>query len=199
MSASARDRLIQIGRPLPECPRGHGGGRGGKQKETTMAYDVYCQIDGVPGESTSAGHEDWIEILSVEHGISQPPSITRSSVGGGSTERANHRHLVIEKQMDKASPKLFLKCHIGENCGKVTLDFCRAGGTKVVYMKCEMNNVIISQVDTVGFASEAGGFPKEKVAFNYDKITWTYTQQLTDGTAGGQVTSYVDLHTQTWG
>ncbi len=163
-------------------------------------FDCYCKIEGIPGESTSAGHEDWIEVLSVRHGLTQPSSASRSSVGGGTAERADHGDIYITKQMDKSSPKLALFCHQGKHINEVLLDFCRASEPKVLYMQIKMEKVIISKVEMTGSASAEGGFPTEEVGFNYGKITWTYTQQKrADGSGGGKVTSFVDLTTQTSG
>ena len=37
-----------------------------------MAFDAFLKVDGIPGESTDDKHKDWIEVLSFNHGVSQP-------------------------------------------------------------------------------------------------------------------------------
>lgn len=47
------------------------------------AFDCYLKIIGpdIEGECKDADHEKWIELLSYKHGVSQPASGSRSSVG----------------------------------------------------------------------------------------------------------------------
>jgi type VI secretion system secreted protein Hcp len=113
-------------------------------------------------------------------------------------ERADHGDVYVQKQLDKTSPKLTLLCHQGKHIKEVLLDFCRASEPKVKYLQIKMNEVIISEVSLNGSAQAEGGFPTERVGFNYGKIDWTYTQQKrSDGSGGGQVNSKIDLETQT--
>ena len=71
-------------------------------------FDSFLQIDGIPGESTDDKHKDWIELSdAMTTSDVQPTSATRSSAGGGSTGRSQHRDYVITKYVDKASPKLY--------------------------------------------------------------------------------------------
>jgi type VI secretion system secreted protein Hcp len=159
-----------------------------------MAFDAFLKIDGIPGESTDDKHKDWIEVLSYNHGLSQPSSATASSAGGGTTERVNHQDLVVVKHLDKASPKLYELCCTGKHISKVSLELCRAGGDKVKYMEVVMEQVIISSVAPGGSSGSGDALPTEQVSFNYGKIKWTYTQQKrTDGSGGGNVTGGWDL------
>jgi len=157
-----------------------------------MAFDVFCKIDQIPGESTDDIHKDWIEALSFSHGIAQPTSATASSAGGATTERCNHFDFVIVKAVDKASPKLFEACCKGTHIKSVALEFCRSGGDKVKYLEVKMEEVVVAHVSPGG--SAGGDFPTESVSFNYGRIKWTYTQQKrTDGSGGGNVTGGWDL------
>jgi type VI secretion system secreted protein Hcp len=159
-----------------------------------MAFDAFLKIDGVPGESTDDKHKDWIEVLSFNHGMSQPSSATASSAGGGTTERVNISDFSITKHLDKASPKLYELCATGKHIANVTLELCRAGGDKVKYMEVKMEQAIISSVAPGGSSGGADNLPAESVSFNFGKIKWTYTQQKrADGSGGGNVTGGWDL------
>lgn len=159
-----------------------------------MAFDAFLKIDGAPGESTDDKHKDWIEILSFSHGLHQPASATKSSVGGATAERCDHQDFSIVKNLDKASAKLFEFCCTGKHIKDVTVEFCRAGGDKVKYLEIKMEEVIVSSVSPGGSSQGEGGFPMESASFNYGKIKWTYTQQKrSDGSGGGNVTAGWDL------
>ena len=157
-----------------------------------MAFDAFCKIDQIPGESTDDKHKDWIEIHSFSHGVSQNTSATASSAGGATTERCNHSDFTVVKAVDKASPKLFESCCKGTHIKSVIVEFCRSGGDKLKYLEVKMEEVVISHVSPTG--SSGGDFPSESVSFNYGKIKWTYTQQKrADGSGGGNVTGGWDL------
>jgi type VI secretion system secreted protein Hcp len=138
-----------------------------------MALDSFLKIEGVPGESTDDKHKEWIEILSYNWGVSQRGSASQSTGGGRTSERADFQDLSVTKEMDKATPELFIKCAKGEHIPKVILELCRAGGDKEKYMEYTLNDVIIS---SVGVGGGGGGLPSETITFNYGKITQNYIQ-----------------------
>jgi len=138
-----------------------------------MAFDIFLEIDGIPGESTDAKHQNQIEVLSYSHGLSQ--SVTsRSSGGAGSGERCDHGDFTITHTLDKASPKLVDALCKGTHISKVTVYLCRATGDKTEYMRYEMEDVLVSSVQTGG--SGSGDIPVEQVSFNYGQIKWNYTE-----------------------
>ena len=157
-----------------------------------MAFDAFLKLDGIPGESTDDKHKDWIELLSYSWGASQMASATSSSSGGASTERADFQDFNIVKLLDKASPKLAVKCADGSHIKEVTIELCRAGGDKVKYMEYKMKECIVSSVSVGG--AGGGEEPSESVTLNYGSIEWNYTQQKrADGSGGGQVAGGWDL------
>lgn len=159
-----------------------------------MAFDTFIKIDGIPGESTDDKHKDWIEVLSFNHGMSQPSSATASSAGGGTAERTEHQDYSISKFVDKASPKLYEACSSGKHIKEVTIEMCRASGDKLKYMEIKLEQVIISHVAPGGSSKGEHGFPTESVSLNYGTVKWTYTQQKrADGSGGGNVTGGWDL------
>ncbi|MCL2590680.1 MAG: type VI secretion system tube protein Hcp [Betaproteobacteria bacterium] len=150
-----------------------------------MALDGFIKIDGIPGESTDAGHQEWIEVLSYEHTLEQPASATASSVGGGTAERVNHKPFVFRHLYDKASPKLFDAACTGRHIKTITFELWRAAGDeKVKYLEITMEQSIISKIVSRG-ADAVGGFPSEEVSISYGKIKVNYTQQKRDGGQGG--------------
>jgi type VI secretion system Hcp family effector len=156
-------------------------------------FDAYLLIEGVPGESTAAGFEEHIEVLSYSHGVSQAASISASTAGGATTGRCAHADFSIVKQLDKASAILAHKCSDGSHIASVKLVLTRAGGgdKKVPFMEYKLTNCIVSSIATGG---GTGDFPSENVSFNYGKIEWIYTQQKrADGAGGGKTTGSWNL------
>ncbi len=160
----------------------------------SLGYDMFLEIDGVPGESTDDKHKEWIEILSFSHGVSQPGAGSLSTGGARTAERADHQDFSITKTLDKASPKLMLACNNGEHVGEVILVLRRAEGEKQQFMEYKLTDVIVSSVSVVGPAGEEILLPLEEVTFAYGRIEWTYTE--TDPVTGepkGDIKAYWDL------
>ena len=157
-------------------------------------FDAYLMIEGVPGESTAAGYEGQIEILSFSHGVSQSASMSASTAGGATTGRCNHQDFAVTKELDKASAILAQKCSDGSHIPTITLTLTRSGGgEKVPYMEYKLTKCIVSSVSVGG---GTGSFPTETATFNYAKIEWTYTQQKRDdGSGGGKTTGSWNLQT----
>ncbi|WP_213877588.1 type VI secretion system tube protein Hcp [Pseudomonas sp. dw_358] len=74
-----------------------------------MAFDAYVKIEGIPDEALDSQYKDCIEITGYHFGATQPVSRTASSAGGASSGRTIIRDLVLNKLVDQASAKLFLK------------------------------------------------------------------------------------------
>jgi type VI secretion system secreted protein Hcp len=164
-----------------------------------MAFDAFLKIDGIPGESTDDKHKDWIEVLSFNHGLSQPAAAI-SSGGGRAAERCQHQNFSIAKVMDKASPKLALNCCNGAHIKEAKLELCRATGDKQKYMEYKLTDVIVSSYSPGGASQGGETIPLEQVSFNYGKIEWTYTE--TDHKTGkpkGDVKAHWDLTTNKGG
>ncbi|MDR2015095.1 MAG: type VI secretion system tube protein Hcp [Azoarcus sp.] len=159
-----------------------------------MAFDAFMKIDGIPGESTDADHNGWIEVLSFDHEVIQPVSKTASSAGGGTAERAEYSGFVFVKNVDMASPKFYEASFRGTHIKEITIDFCRAGGKKEKYLQVVMKQVIVSK-----FKQCSGGeFPIEKVELSPGIVTMDYIKQdRATGTPSGSVAAGWNLITNT--
>ncbi len=158
------------------------------------AYDCFLKVDGVLGESTDDKHQEWIELLSYSHGVSQPGAGSTSGGVRRSAERCDHADFSIVKTLDKASPKLALFCCNGSHIGTVVVELCRATGDKQKYMEYRLSDVIVTVVRPGGSAQGGEALPLEEVSFNYGKIEWIYTE--TDHKTGepkGDVIAHWDL------
>ena len=159
-----------------------------------MAFACYLKIEEIPGESTDAGHEEWIELLSYSHGLSQPTSGSVSSGGSLSAERCDHQDFSVVKTLDKASPKLALFCCNGQQLNEVKVELCRAGGDQKKYMEYKMTKVLVTSVRPGGSAQGGEALPLEEVSFKYRKIDWIYTPE-----DEGDIPAYWDVETNTGG
>jgi len=125
----------------------------------------YLKMGDIKGESTDAGHKDWIVIESVTMDTSRPQSAT-----GG----RHHEPITVTKSIDKASPKLQEASTSGKMFPKVVIEYEESGDGRTTYLKYELKNVMITSYSMGGGA--AGDVPMEEFSLNYKEIKVTYTK-----------------------
>jgi len=149
---------------------------------------AYLDIDdgAIQGESEEAAHSGWIEALAVYYTARQPAATTVTSVGGRAGRRADFSDLTVVKELDKASPKLYLACARGDHIPKVEFDFVRlAGGNRVVYHRITLRDAYITSISPVmTHRTDQHYTHLEEVAFSYSQIEWQYTPYDASGTPG---------------
>lgn len=150
-----------------------------------MAYDMFLRIDGIQGDSKDAKHQQWIEVNSYSHRISQAPGGALSAQGVHTGGRADHDDFAITKRLDSASPVLLLHCCNGKHIPSADFELCRAMGDKTLFMKYTFRDLIVASVSPSGSASSDDPLPMEEITFRYGSIQWEYTP--TDPTSGGRV------------
>src|SRR5262245_27724520 len=85
--------------------------------------------------------------------------------------------------VNKASPKLFLKCANGEHIKKAVLTMRKAGKDQLDYLVIDFEDIIVSSFQTSGDAN-ANSLPVDSVSFNFATIAFDYKVQNADGSLG---------------
>lgn len=151
-------------------------------------FNAFVNFGDIKGEVTEKDHKDWVAATKVEYQVKQPPSTTQQTAGGRSAEAVEFSEFVIEKLVDKATPKLFEAACKGTHIPEVTIDYTRAGGdSPVKYLEIKLKEVLISGISHIGDPKGVNQFPSEAVKMTFGAIEKTYTQQKPDGKAGGQL------------
>ncbi len=159
-----------------------------------MSFDAYLLIDGIPGESTDDAHPEWIQVLSYNHGVIQPPS-SASGTGGRTGGRADFQEFSFVKTLDAATPDLAIYCASGKHIPSIEVELCLATGDKHTFMKYIMEDCVISGVRPGGSSDGGETRPLEDVSFVYGKIKWEYTPIDQTGAAGSKIDRTWNLET----
>lgn len=146
------------------------------------AADMFLKIDGVDGESTNAGHKNWIEIQSWSWGVSQ---MGGGGGGGGLATGRLTGHVTLIKRIDKASPLLFKRGSDGTVLPLVTIELTR-GGTQT-YLKYELKEVLVSSIAHGDV--DGDGAPDETITLDFTATKLTYTQLDASGKPVGQTSA----------
>ena len=141
-----------------------------------MAYDGFLSIDGVHGESTDPDHANWIEIISLCHELSRPEE------GGPGVRVAD---FAVTKVIDSSTPALHKLCCTGQYIPIVMVELCEVGGSKHVYMRWTLQDVVVSSVRLSGQASDdVYARPLEEVSFRFGVVRWEYVPVTHAGKPG---------------
>jgi type VI secretion system secreted protein Hcp len=97
-----------------------------------MAFDVFLDLDGIDGESMQKGYEGAIEVLSYSWLVGPAPSAT------GSPQLTA---LVVNKNIDVASPPLFDAACSGQVISSGRLRVRAAGKVQYEPLRLDMNNI----------------------------------------------------------
>jgi len=131
---------------------------------------AFVKYQGIDGESTDANHDKWIDILSIDWGV------TRSGSAGRSAPVV--QDMVITMEYDKASPKILEKALNGEVIPKLEIDLTAttASGARETYLKYELVNVLVTSYQTNASGDDDVGLPTVMVGNNFEEIKVTYTE-----------------------
>lgn len=157
----------------------------------SAALNMFLDIDGIPGESTVAGHVGQVDVLAWSWGMSNPGT-THGTTGTGPA-KANFQDLSLTKYVDKSSPLLMLHSANGTLISTVTLYVENANGTAkpAQIIKIVLSNVLVTSVSSGG----SGGEDRltENITLNFSKIEYDYSPLNPDGSAGTPITFAWDI------
>jgi type VI secretion system secreted protein Hcp len=157
-----------------------------------MAVEIFLDLgDEIKGESQKAKAEGLIEIFSFSNGASNPSSVSMGT--GSGSGKVDVSSLSLQKQLDKASPLLFLACCKGTHIAKGTMTVREAGGDKEpqIYYQYDMNELF---VDSISWGAAAGGGkPSESLSLSCKSLQITYWPQNPDGGPGDKVPAGWDV------
>jgi type VI secretion system secreted protein Hcp len=136
------------------------------------------EIQGpIEGSCQIEDREDTILVQAYKHCVDVP-----ADEHGLPTGRRVHRPLMITKEVDKSSPKLFQVLCSGERLSEAKLDWYRLDGTgdESLYFTVLLQNAQIVKIeswvpDALDKANAVYGY-MENVWFTYEMIRWTWQE-----------------------
>ena len=148
-----------------------------------MAVDYFLKVAGADGESKVSGHEDEIDIIAWDWGMTQSGTMHRG--GGGGAGKVNIQDISVTKYIDKATPTLIKMCCNGEHFDEAVLTARKAGKDPLEYLKIKMTKVLVSSIATGG--SDTDDRSTENVTLNFKKFEVDYVPQKEDGSGDAEV------------
>jgi len=154
---------------------------------------IYLQIEGIKGNVTAKGHEDWIDISSVQWGVGRAIS---SSVGTSADREASKpsiSEVSVTKLMEESTPLIFTEACVGKS-KKVSIHLCTTGTDTIdTYMEYDLEDCMIS-----GYSMSSGGDrPSESISFSFTKLMMKYIPYDKAGKAMSPLPAGYDMATGT--
>lgn len=144
--------------------------------------NIFLKLDSVDGESLDQDHQNWIEVESFTWGVDNPSSFAIGQ--GGQATQAHVASIGVQKRMDNSSVTLFKNCTTGKHIQSGTISCMKLDGdTRVEYMKVELTDIMVSNVQISGVGSEQ--VVQEHVSLVFAKFKETYKLQQNLGSAQG--------------
>jgi type VI secretion system secreted protein Hcp len=132
----------------------------------------------IKGESSTAGHEDDIELTGFSWGVA-----SASAIGSGqATARRQYRPLVVSKGIDSSSTGLASALATNDEVKEAVLTLRKSGGAALDYVTIKISS---GRVTDIEIDVDVNGVPIEKVTFVYTVIDIEYKRQQATGGSGG--------------
>jgi type VI secretion system secreted protein Hcp len=147
-----------------------------------MALPAYLSLEGaktgvIHGGATQKGRQGKIMVVAYSHEVLSP----RDPSSGLPSGVRQHKPLVITKELDSATPRLYQMLATNENIAKWELEFWRpgsTGGPEQQHFTIRLNDAnivnITARMPNCRDANLAKIETYEEVAFTYQSIEWTW-------------------------
>ncbi|MCC5805349.1 MAG: type VI secretion system tube protein Hcp [Opitutales bacterium] len=123
---------------------------------------VFLWIDSIEGESTDERMKGWIDVTSVGSGLMRESFV----------DLPNFSDVVIEKEVDSASPLLVLAAAKGEVIPSAVLELHKAGPEDTyAYFEYRLRDVMVRRVDSAGTSTRD---TTESVHLHFARVDWLY-------------------------
>ena len=152
---------------------------------------IYVKYEGIDGEATHEDHKKWIDVQSLQFGVGRGIASPSGATANREASQPSVSEVVVTKQLDGSSSKLFTESVTGAAGKKVEIHLVSTGSPGNTYVEYVLSDALIS-----GYSVSSGGDrPSESVSINFTKIEFKQTPFDETNTAGTPVTVSYDLST----
>jgi type VI secretion system secreted protein Hcp len=154
---------------------------------------TYMQIDGIQGDVTAKGHENWIAINDFNFGVKRTLSTDPGRIADRESTRPSISEVTLIKKMDKSSPLLFSESCVGKAKPTVKIHCCQTDNSLNPYAEITLNNVIVSGYHVSSNQNASSHYPHENITLNFDKIELRYIPYDSQNQAQSPIPAGYDL------
>jgi len=147
------------------------------------------KIDGVKGKVTAKGHEEWIDVSSVQWGVGRAISSAVGTSADREASKPSISEVSVTKLMDESSPHIFTEACVGKS-KPVQIHLCTVGTDQInTYMEYELEDCMVS-----GYSVSSGGDrPSESISLSFTKMTMKFIPYDKSGKAESPIPAGYDM------
>ena len=161
-----------------------------------MSHIIVQMGTTITGDETLPGYENGITCRAMQHGIDMP---VVSNIADRTEGASVHGSMVLEHEVDKASPALRNACATGTNIADVTITRIKVVGSSAQaadVTKLKTVKIVSVSLDTpVDEEGQPTDVPIETFALDYEEIKWEHKTYANDGTLGDTIAGSYDTTT----
>jgi len=158
---------------------------------------LFMQIAGINGECADSNHKNWMDVETLQWGVSRQITSSTSTKNDRESSNAVISDLHVTRRMDSSTPPMFIEACCGK--GKdVTIHMSKTGsGTGAdVYMEYKLKNALISAYDVSSDTNDTDR-PTESFTISFIDAEVKYTPYDEDGNAMAAIAVGFDTSTNT--
>jgi len=153
---------------------------------------IYMKPDGISGDVTAKGYQDWIECQQLYFGgVSKAVHTAVGDSDNRIQSRPYFSEIALVKYSDISSPAIFEYAHSNAVIPQVDIHLIATGDSLSAYEKYVLSNVYVSHASREFSAGQAR--PYEFVTLNYEKIETTFIPRNAKGQAGTPIRAGYNL------
>jgi type VI secretion system secreted protein Hcp len=150
---------------------------------------IYMNYDGIKGDVTEAGHEEWIRCSSLSFSALREAETGHGQASQRQGSDVSISDITLTKPMCAGSPHLFTASVVGFG-KKVQIHITKTGESQQTnYLEMTLENCCVTNY---GIVSD-GVSHSETLTLNFLKISMTHKAVKEDGSAGGNNTVSFDI------
>jgi len=154
------------------------------------SINIYMLIDGIEGDVTAQGHENWIKVVSLGYGFNRQISAT---TGGAQRESSapSGSEVKVLKNIDISTPALLMEALTGAAIRTVTIHFVNVGGQESqTFFELELTDTLISAIRHSFLPDDQ---IVESLNLDFAKIEWKLTPIDNEGKSGSPIPGGFDF------
>jgi type VI secretion system secreted protein Hcp len=153
---------------------------------------VYMKVDGIDGDVSARGHDNWIQVDNLQFDVSRNVTNTAGKLYDRILSQPNFTEITLSKKVDKASSYLLQYACSTKAIDRVEIDVCTTDQELSPYVKYTLEKVIIAEMRHETFS---GTTPFEKLRLNFTRLELNYQGRDDANRPRGPLVSGYNLET----
>ena len=147
---------------------------------------IYMKVPGTDGSCTAAGYKKWIELDSINFGVSRPVSMRTGNMSNRAADLPQFEEVVISKETEDSTYGILNEAVLGKEGKKIEIAIVEPGDAPTEYVKYVMEDCIVSSFQMSAVGGEAGNSkPVETAGISFSKIEVCFTTHDKANKGGG--------------